>query len=140
MIINCNVKKINKIKSMQNSSMLHGTESSNQEMKELLKCLQNNLHTALAETVPLKKRFLDQNFDIELIQEPWTVKEHVKSLSAIHVSKSFVLFNNKVSLFPLTYFITKDVVAAVVDTKTEKRSKKTVFASAYFEDNIRAPS
>lgn len=117
---------------------------------EPLKCLQINLHRAVAATALLKKRFLNDKFNIGFIQEPWTIGTFVKGLSAqscklIYSSggqerpRAALLLNDQVTFFPLTEFITKDVVAAIIDIKTEKGYQKTVFASAYFDDKLGIP-
>lgn len=100
-------------------------------------CIQVNLHNAIAATALLKKRFVDQKFSIGFIQEPWTAGNQIKGLANRSCKliysgntpgrpRAALLFNNNVSFFPLTEYITKDIVAVVVDIRTERGCQKVV--------------
>ena len=107
-----------------------------------MKCIQINLHRAKAASSALQQRFLNEGFQVGFIQEPWTVKDKVSGLGTRKCKLIFcrdggrprtaLLFDNATSFIPLTGFLTTDLTAAIISTKTEQGRRDIIVASAYF--------
>jgi hypothetical protein len=69
-------------------------------------------------------RFIQQDLEIEFIQEPWTVNDPktVNMYSANDERPRAA--NTKISYFPQTKFISRDLAAAIIEVPTKKRDTK----------------
>jgi ribonuclease HI len=113
-----------------------------------MSCIQINLHRAKAASAVLSRRFLKDGFKIGFIQEPWTVKDQIRGLpskckliySRINDRpRAALLLSNDLSYFPLTEFITRDLVSTVVNIPSETGIKRIVVASVYMPADDGSP-
>ena len=95
--------------------------------KDRIKCVQINLHRSMAATTNLGRLFQNGKWDIALIQEPWAGNGRVKGLSSKNTgkliycteaerSRTAVLYNPKLKIFPLNEFISRDLTAVLVES------------------------
>lgn len=107
-----------------------------------IKCVQINLHRAKAASALLIKRFADHNIKAALIQEPWTISDHIRGLNSKQGKliycrgqgrpRAALMLNNNINFLPLTEFTTRDLSTAIIDIPTQGGESKAVIASAYF--------
>jgi hypothetical protein len=117
--------------------------------KNAVRCIQINLHRAKAAAATLQRRFIQQDLEIGLIQEPWTVKDRITGLASKNGKliysangerpRAALLLNTKVSYFPLTKFISRDLVSAKIEVPTERGTQRIVIAAAYFPSEDKNP-
>jgi hypothetical protein len=91
---------------------------------------QINLHRAKAATATLQRRFIQQDLEIGFMQEQWTVKNQITGLASKNSKliysangerpRAALLLNTKISYFPLTTFISRDLESAIIEVPTEK--------------------
>ena len=108
----------------------------------LIKCIQINLHHAKATTDVLSHRFVSQNMDLAFIQEPWTLGNKIKGLSkqvgkliycnGTQSPRAAILADSKINLIPIPDFVSRDLVAVMVELLGERGRQDVVMASAYF--------
>ena len=97
-----------------------------------------------APTSVFRRKFTEETFDIGCIQELWANKDQIKGLSRglgqLIFSKcgdkprAALLFSRRITSFPLTEFMTKDLACARVDLPTGRGTIGVVVASGYFPD------
>ncbi|KAL7724221.1 hypothetical protein ACLKA6_020027 [Drosophila palustris] len=128
----------------------HSTLPSTHNNNRHLKCLQANLHQAMAASDVLSCRYVTKDLDVAFLQEPWILSGKIKGLNTkngrlIYASeqqrpKAALLLNKKVTFLPLSQFITEDLVAVWAKMPTACGEKEAVIASAYFPgDSSDAP-
>ena len=118
-----------------------------------LPVIQVNLHHAKGASGVLNRRFVKEKLGVALIQEPWICRGKVMGLSNNKMCKllfdnncsnprTAILVSDKISIFPLTEFISRDLVALKVEVPTERGKKEIIIASAYFpgDTKIAPPS
>lgn len=107
-----------------------------------LSFLQVNLHRAEVASAALCETFARRKVQIALIQEPWAGKGKIRGIPSssgkliycreAERCRAAILINNNVSFMPIPEFISRDLVAVVLEEQTDLGSRKTVVASAYF--------
>lgn len=102
---------------------------------------QLNLHKARAASHLLAKKFISENFDIMLLQEPWVNRGKICGLSTQKAElvydvreerpRACILIDRKLSYTTITEFLSMDLVAVEVRSEI-KPEFSVVLASAYF--------
>ena len=115
---------------------------SNQRRNCFCRIIQINLHHAKAASAALSHRFISQHIGMALIQEPWSVGNLIKGLlkqmdnliydSGTQSPKAAILACSQVNFIPVPEFITRDLVAVMVEVLGERGKQNVVIASAYF--------
>lgn len=114
----------------------------------MVSCIQINLHRAKAASAVLSKRFLNEGFNIGLLQEPWTVKDLIKGLPTkckLLYSKgngrprAALLLSSNLFFLPLTEYTTRDLASAIINIPTETGTKRIVIASVYMPPDESSP-
>ena len=107
--------------------------------------IQINLHHAKGASAIFCRRFMKQNIDVGLIQEPWINNGKIKGISAL-VGKllyddsspnprAAIIVKNNTNFIPITEFISRDIVAIQLEVPTVRGSTWVCIASAYFPGN-----
>lgn len=117
-------------------------------VKDHLHLIQINLNHSPHATDLFTLKFHGENFDIGMLQEPYCIKRRVRNVNRCNVlfktncnspPRAALVFRRGIKFTPLTQFITKDLVAALVDTKDFRgMSNKYVICSSYHDGNKNA--
>lgn len=115
---------------------------SSDDMRNWVKLLQAPLHHAKGASAVHSKQAVWSDLDIMLIQEPWSIKGRIKGLpnqsckliynNAHKNPRTSMLLNKHTFAFPISDFVTWDLVAVGLEAKTAQLKQEVVFASAYF--------
>ena len=108
-----------------------------------LPIIQVNLHHAKGASGVLSRRFTKENLGVALIQEPWVRENKVMGLPNNKTCKllydnncpnprAAILVSDKLNIFPLTEYISRDIVAIKVEVQTERGKKEIIISSVYF--------
>lgn len=114
-------------------------------MKTATRFLQINLHHAKAASAAACCRFIKNNLDYLLIQEPWVRGGKIcglptNSCKIIYDNKQLlpraaILVNDRINFLPIPQFVSRDLVAISVDLTTSRGRKSIIIASSYFADD-----
>lgn len=114
-----------------------------------IKCLQVNLHHAVAATDEALRRFIKQNMDVLLVQEPWVRGSRITGLPSrsgkliYHmgdaVPRAALFIKNHVSYLPISRFIQRDIAAVLIDVALPGGRTKVAIASAYHHGEDASP-
>ena len=114
----------------------------NPALQTQMKILQINLHHAKAASAVLSRRFICQQIGMALIQEPWTVGNLIKGLpkqsgkliydNGTQNPRAAILVSSQVNCIPIPEFISRDLVAVMIEVLGERGKQEIVVASAYF--------
>lgn len=119
-------------------------------MAGTIRVLQANLHHAKGASDTFCNRFAQQQLTLGLIQEPWVSGGiirglHLKSCKLIYdrrekVPRTAIFVSANINVLPIPEFITKDLVAVILEIPTGRGVQETVCASAYFPgDSVCVP-
>lgn len=107
-----------------------------------IRCIQVNLHHAKGASSVLSRRFVKEQIGIALVQEPWVNHNKVFGLTSQDRSliycntqatpRTAILLSGNIKFTPITEFIQRDIVAALVTVPTTRGKQELVVASAYF--------
>ena len=111
-------------------------------MEDSYKLLQVNLHHAKGASDTFCRRFAKEQIALGLIQEPWAINGLIKGIptkthnivykqEGINPRAAIVL-RKDMKYFPITEFISRDLVTVGIDMLTEKGPRQIIVASAYF--------
>ena len=111
-----------------------------------IRCIQVNLHHARGASSVLSRRFTKEQFGIALVQEPWVNHTQIRGLACQNsrllycntqpTPRTAILLNRNINCTPITEFIQRDIVAAMVTVPTTRGKQEMVVASAYFPGDL----
>lgn len=110
-----------------------------------LKCLQINLHHAKLACNMFTNKFINDTFDIALIQEPYHIRHRIRNINGCQLlykrdgnrpPRAAIAFRRGLKYLPLTQFQTEDLVAATIEMEVGGLSKKVIFCSGYHDANL----
>ncbi|XP_038117009.1 uncharacterized protein LOC119769175 [Culex quinquefasciatus] len=117
-----------------------------------IRCIQVNLHHAKGASSILSRRFTKEQLGIALVQEPWVNHNKILGLSCQSsrliysntqaTPRTAILLSGNIKCTPITEFVQRDIVAAMVTVPTTKGKQEMVVASAYFpgdQDDVPPP-
>lgn len=110
----------------------------------------NHLHHAKGASSVLCRRFIRDNLDVALIQEPWFNKSRILGISThkrklIYDStqtapRAAILIQENIKFIPVVEFINRDIVAIQLEVPTTRGKTEIIVASAYFPgDSVEVP-
>lgn len=119
-------------------------------MQNKIKFLQVNLHHAKGASGILCRRFIRENLDVALIQEPWSNDNRILGISTPKCKlfydstqtapRAAILIRDNLKFTPVTEFIKKDIVAIQLEVPTTRGKTEIIVASAYFPgDDVEIP-
>ena len=107
-----------------------------------IKCIQANLHHAVAASNMLCCKFAEDSITMALLQEPWIRNGTIKGLNINGCKliydgsspnpRSAIVIKTNVNFLCLTEFTTADLVSVLLSIDTTGGVRQVVFASAYF--------
>lgn len=111
-----------------------------------LKIIQTNLHHAKGASAVLSRRFIREQLDVGLIQEPWVNNGRVMGCSSQNCRilydesqsnpRTAILVSRRTKFVPITEFITRDIVAIKMEVPTIQGKTEVCIASAYFPGDV----
>ena len=114
-----------------------------------IRCLQINLHHSKAATDVALWRFINQNMDIMLVQEPWVFRNRIRGLPNstgklyYHEGelppRAALYIKNHINVMPISRFIQRDIAAVMIDANLPGGNIKVAIAATYHHEDDASP-
>lgn len=111
-----------------------------------VKFIQINLHHAKAASAILSKTFTQSELHVAFLQEPWVRNSRVLGISThtckliydntVPMPRAALLVNNNINCIPITEYIKRDIVAAIIEVPTTKGKTTIYVATANFPGDV----